>query len=433
MVDEAVRVTEYLDRLIAPQSAEDFVRDVWGRRPLLVPGHTAKWRELFDNDLGVETFEALADLYLKQGQSLIAFLPLDSNQLSHHDFNPQKVSVTSKEDMVRLYAIGSTIVTPYCERYLPKLARVVTRIKADLSFVGDVKCSIWWSRSGSGSGLLPHFDPRINIFKIQVLGTRHWRLASTPQPNIERYAGGGIRPDGVVVLKSLDGTQVIERDPVAMDMELDLSAGDLLYMPSGAWHTTVGSSDDESISVNLSFQDDTFKDFFYKGVIDGLGAPDFAVDVPIAYKTPDGKLPEDVRDRLRAGLRQFADYLTGFSDSDLESLWNRSIAEQRIPQAGLTAQKTIRRPRPDDSFLTAPGAVMRYWIDGDRVTLVSGTQSVFLDKKFRPVCEQLVRVPSVTAKELMVWSGQPWVDVVVLLEELLVKRLLYAKDPWVRL
>ncbi|MFF4417411.1 JmjC domain-containing protein [Streptosporangium sp. NPDC001559] len=111
----------------------------------------------------------------------------------------------------------------------PPLKRVCQSLAAELT-VG-VHGNVYLTPAGA-QGLQPHHDTH-DVFVLQLYGTKHWRLYEPQtrlplQSQLYRHTG---------------------EDPEVVTRELDLSPGDLMYLPRGTVHAATAN---EAASLHLT-------------------------------------------------------------------------------------------------------------------------------------------------------------------------------------
>lgn len=96
----------------------------------------------------------------------------------------------------------------------------------------------WIGPAGAATGL--HFDHLDNV-AVQVIGTKRWRLA---RPGVVQQLGAvSSKYDAWAVLARADVHTLAERQGSTRGFfEVELHAGDVLYVPAGWWHEVVNVS-----------------------------------------------------------------------------------------------------------------------------------------------------------------------------------------------
>jgi ribosomal protein L16 Arg81 hydroxylase len=214
-----------LQWLLDPLPIDDFLADIWRVRHHHVqrrdPNYYAK---LFDS--------AAIEQYIEFARPE----PLDIRLVSGGRDKPAGTfcSADGRVDFVRLrqaFADGHTIILNSLERYVATFATLAKQIEAELNY--DALANAYISPPNA-QGFLPHFDDH-DALVLQLEGAKTWQI----------YEALGDVPARELPLRkrSVEG-QLPE--PV----RVELSAGDLLYVPRGRVHAAT-TSNHSSFHVTL--------------------------------------------------------------------------------------------------------------------------------------------------------------------------------------
>ncbi|GAA1888479.1 cupin domain-containing protein [Streptantibioticus ferralitis] len=211
-----------LSRLIDPIDVHTFRREHWERQPLFVkrsdPGYFADLLTLADVD----------EVLWLSGTDLRNIRVVIDGKETPVDELKSTARQNALEALYEHYRNGSTVVlNSLGDRWAP-LRRLGSVLGAELS--ARIQCNIYVTPAGN-RGFVPHYDTH-DVFIAQVHGTKHWRLAGQP------YA---LPLHG----RPYDKSQP-EPEP---EQEIDLSAGDLLYLPRGTVHSAASN---ETTSVHIT-------------------------------------------------------------------------------------------------------------------------------------------------------------------------------------
>ena len=133
-----------------------------------------------------------------------------------------------------LFAKGTGIRFIDVDRYLPRVAGFAAELSAALA--NHVGANIYLTPA-NGEGLAPHYDSH-DVFVVQCVGTKRWRLYA------DRYANAE-RPTETTY--TFDPKRHL---PGQVDREFDMTPGDILYLPRGIMHEAAPPSGD---SLHVTF------------------------------------------------------------------------------------------------------------------------------------------------------------------------------------
>jgi ribosomal protein L16 Arg81 hydroxylase len=214
------------ERLLHPVGEDTFLREYWEQKPLVIE------RGKPDYYSGV--------LSMAEIDSIVGFRQLKYSQLKiarAEAAQPDKifyVDSDSTSDTNRLfhsYAQGDTIALNFAQCYWEPAARLCSALEEFFHFPAGANVYVTPRNS---QGFPPHFDSH-DVFVIQVEGAKNWRI----YPTREELPCG------------MEDSKPIARELLGEPLwELRLSAGDLLYIPSGYVHEA-RTTDASSIHVTV--------------------------------------------------------------------------------------------------------------------------------------------------------------------------------------
>lgn len=135
--------------------------------------------------------------------------------------------VVSPSRLRRLIENGCTAILANCEEWVPRCAEVALELKA--RFESEIEAHVF-ATGPLAQGLTAHSDGEDNLL-IQLSGSKTWRLWGTEQTTGRYFA---------------DETEL--GLPTA---EIELSVGDILYIPVGWVHSGIASSQG---SIHITYQ-----------------------------------------------------------------------------------------------------------------------------------------------------------------------------------
>lgn len=200
--------------VIAPTTIDEFFSEYWGKRPLYVPGRRDRFEGLFSKAI-------LEELLPRCRQIKAGF----------RDENGWYTDLLVHADQVKRLAEAKMTV---CAGVLPPDPRMTPFIEAyrrAVSFAGEVHFNAYMSPDNSGFSL--HLDDH-PVLILQIEGSKHWWV--WPEVGVENPPRGFSFPPNRDVLRVPWGTY--ERPAAERFLEYTLQAGDVLYVPAGAWHHT---------------------------------------------------------------------------------------------------------------------------------------------------------------------------------------------------
>jgi ribosomal protein L16 Arg81 hydroxylase len=251
-------------------------------------------------------------------------------------------------DVVKLYQLhsdGATIVLNQFHRAHTSLADMCAAL--ELEFSAPFQTNIYLTPPRA-KGFKAHFDTH-DVFILQLHGAKRWRLYGTP----------------IVLPLTGHGSEALQDDPGPPSMEINLNAGDTLYIPRGLVHDAP-SLDDTSLHATVGILSYTWTDVILEALANAvLTDPAFRRALPHELIQPGFD---------RAGAREtFRDLLTRLSaiadlNAPLDALINEFINTRRPRLYGQMAQVkalhglviesvVARRPNLAYALIEEPGAV----------------------------------------------------------------------------
>ena len=202
-------------------SAGEFLESVWHKKPLLIRAAFPK------TALQVQPADVLALATEAGVRSRWITMP-DQERNGSARTGPFDASEFSD-----LPAAGWTLLVHEADRRIASLRTLFERFRFIPNWrLDDVMVSL----APDGGGIGPHVD-RYDVFLLQGLGRRRWRIREAPLTGNEHPTpGAGIRV--------LDG--------IEFDREFELSPGDMLYLPPGVPHDGIALG--QSITYSIGFR-----------------------------------------------------------------------------------------------------------------------------------------------------------------------------------
>jgi ribosomal protein L16 Arg81 hydroxylase len=151
-------------------------------------------------------------------------------------------------DVIKLYQLhdkGATIVLNQFHRSHVPLTELCAAL--ELEFSAPFQTNIYLTPPHA-KGFKPHFDTH-DVFILQLHGSKHWRLYGTP----------------IVLPLSGQGNEALQGNPGVPSLEIDLHAGDTLYIPRGLVHDAP-SLDETSLHATVGVLSYTWTDLLLEAL-----------------------------------------------------------------------------------------------------------------------------------------------------------------------
>jgi ribosomal protein L16 Arg81 hydroxylase len=380
-----------LASLVAPLSVSDFVKRHWERRALYAPGDGARFAGLFDRARLLSAAEAPSGPHADDPRRLKA---------GFRDARGEHAELAIHAAQVEpLVAAGMTVQIEWLHESDEGVAAFADEMRASLAVPVELDVAAFLSPPGSGYGL--HFDTT-SMFILQLAGTKRWHYARTP--SVERPLTNVI-PDAAARAAGIHGYN--ETDLVAQD----LSPGDVLYLPAGAWHHVKATT--ESLHVCLTLRPVNVLDLARGALLDDLLSDVDGRALPLRpgplRTDPDGRTRAEAffaarLERLRAAVARL-------TPAGLYDAWIARHAEEAPPpierDTVLTREVDLAWRRAKDD-------------DGEAVLVVTRGDEVLatLSAHAEPFVRALAKSTRFRAGDAAAWEPSiPWDDVAMLLGE----------------
>ena len=206
--------------LLRPISVETFLTEIWAKTHHHVARDCAGY---FENLLpGPSLTEDLVAAFCQESSALRLMRETDKKGADSYRLDDGSLDLVGIRDD---FADGYTIVLDGVERYIRAIAALSQSIEVELNFPVQVNAYITPPRS---QGLVPHYDDH-DVLILQVQGSKTWHI----------YEGADIPPREIQ--REKDKAVAIEDLPSPIDLQLE--AGDVLYLPRGKVHEAETNSE----------------------------------------------------------------------------------------------------------------------------------------------------------------------------------------------
>lgn len=274
-----------LPRLIAPISEDIFRNHYWEQKPLVVKRQDPQY---YSDLFSLQSLDELLSRFSALSPGIL--LVKDGLDLPLSRIVPEGMDKLSIECILNEYCTGATLVFPQIQESCPELKSLCFSLSTDCSARFQVNGYLTPKRA---QGLGVHYDTH-DVFVLQIAGAKHWSICDSP-------------------VRLPLATQPFVRDsdnyPEAVD-EVDLLAGDLLYLPRGVVHKAV-SGDEMSLHLTIGIMPIAWADLVLSLVHSAIEQdPTYRESLPLGFARRDAQqfeIQTDLR-RLMRKLSKEADY-----------------------------------------------------------------------------------------------------------------------------
>ena len=276
-----VRRFPELARLLEPVPVADFFAGHWEREPLLVHRDDPEYyADLLTLD-GIDEVLSRSGPGLHDIRVVVNGKETPVSELTRG--RGRNGTTNSLETLYARYRTGSTVVVNTLQDRWPPLDRLAAALGAELD--ARLQMNIYLTPAGN-QGFAPHYDTH-DVFVMQVYGTKVWRLAGAPYPLPLQN-------------KPHDKSQPAP-EPL---QEIELRAGDLLYLPRGTIHSAI-ANETASLHVTIGIHPVLWSQVIEDAVTRVFAEdPRFRTALPIGYTADDA-----VREQAATRLAELADIL----------------------------------------------------------------------------------------------------------------------------
>jgi len=365
-----------LDQFISPFVAQQFLREIYGKRPMYIPGEPDRFADLLPWDV-------VNDILFQQQPDDRRFkVAKDGKAIRLENFVKTNPPLQNRGkvgghrslnifNLIRALREGATLIIDRVDQMHAPIAALCRTLERELCDIVDAGVYAAWHQS---RGLETHWDD-CDVFVVQVSGRKSWRIF-----------GPG------------------RRFPITKDRELpltppedphwagELSSGDLLYIPRGWWHDAVALGE-PTLHLTLGVRREIGLDFV-NYLLTRLGGYEVArADLPRFAS------PEEQKQYISTLREAIAALL---SEDSLSNYFRRVDAS--VPgRMRLSLPWSIMPNRP------IPKSVWVHWLPVRHAPLTETADTVVLEalgakftfkKAARPIIQCLVESSPVSVEEL---------------------------------
>jgi ribosomal protein L16 Arg81 hydroxylase len=247
-------------QLIQPLTTQEFFSSYWEKKHLVLSRQSPDtYRELLSLD---DIDRALTEMNSRHPDITLA----TGEKLPSVGEYTTADGIIDPVAAIKLFSQGTTIVLSNMQRKLPKLSALCRSLAAESSIPFQTNLYLTPPRS---QGFRLHYDTH-DVFILQVLGSKNWRIYDSPVELPPR--GRGYSP--------------AKPKPGALSDKFLLQQGDLLYMPRGLYHEAI-SDESTSLHITLGANSITWSDFLFEAVAAAcLKDVSFRRSLPIGFANP---------------------------------------------------------------------------------------------------------------------------------------------------
>ena len=268
------------------------------------------------------------------------------------------------EALAAQYAEGATLVLNAVHRMHPPVARFCRALAAELGH--PTQCNAYLTPGGQHQGFDYHHDTH-DVFVLQVSGRKRWIVHAPVLPlplSSQAQAGAYLVPDGAEPL-----------------LDVELEAGDALYLPRGYVHAAL-TTDVDSVHLTVGVLSTTW----YDVLADVLELA--AEDVRFRDALPVRPAGADV-----AGfLQQAVGWLQAVPVEQVEAVLQRRLARAAPaePVTLLATAAAVRDLSPATALRPRAGLPVSLRVEGSSVVLTAPGKTVTLPAFTEPALRRLL-------------------------------------------
>jgi ribosomal protein L16 Arg81 hydroxylase len=322
-------ITATFADLLAPIEPKSFLEQSWEKEPLHIERPAGAYKSLLTNN-DVEAVIASGGLrypaiQLAKGGG---FYPPEAFTRSLRSGGDVFTGIPVLDRIRDEYQAGATISLPGFHRAWKPLGLLAVAIEEE--FDHPVHTNVYIT-PGNAAGFSPHYDTH-EVFVLQIAGRKHWRIEQPPLHLPHRS-------------QPFNPQTYVKSGPV---LEVDLSPGDLLYLPRGFVHSTA-TSDSFSVHVTLGITVYTWVELLAAWAELSRHVPSLRRALPPGFAARDD-LRQSLGDRLRrviTELQQVTDHDTLLDSFAQRIRFARPQAQQRFSvDTQVFDESKNRRDRP---------------------------------------------------------------------------------------
>jgi ribosomal protein L16 Arg81 hydroxylase len=272
------------------------------------------------------------------------------------------------------YQAGATISLPGFHRAWEPLGTLAAAVEAEFDHPAHTNVYI---TPGNAIGFSPHYDTH-EVFVLQIAGSKRWRIHEPPLPLPHRS-------------QPFDPRSYVPSVPL---LEVDLTSGDLLYLPRGFVHTTA-TSDSFSVHITLGITVYTWVELLADWIQSSKNNPSFRRALPpgFAEREDINQSLKDQLPRIITELQRATDYgglVDGFSQ--------RVRSARAGMKADFCTDVVVIGPRTELKTLDPDCYVVAQ--ERGKIVLKFQSKTLVLEKNAQPILNEICRRTTFSPVEL---------------------------------
>lgn len=360
------RILTFAD-LLAPVQPETFFEQHWEKQPLHIRRSAGSFYENLLTNRDVEA--AISSGGLRYPAIQLAkdggFFPGEAFTRNIRSGDDIFTGVPNLDRIRAEYQSGTTISLPAFQRAWPPLGALAAAIEEE--FDHPVHTNVYIT-PGNATGFSPHYDTH-EVFVLQIAGGKRWQIHRPPLSLPHRS-------------QPFDPRSYVGSAPL---LEVDLSPGDLLYLPRGFVHTTA-TSDSFSLHVTLGITVYTWVELLSEWVQASKNSVGLRRALPPGFARR-----ADVKQLLGDQLRRIITELQAMTDYDALLDWfsHRVRSAQTGMRADFRTDVMVIGPRTElrtldrDSYAVAE--------ESGRLVLKFHGKAFVMERSAQPLLEEICR------------------------------------------
>ncbi|WP_417223366.1 JmjC domain-containing protein [Amphritea sp.] len=359
-------------------SIEEFLRDYWQKKPLLVRNAFPD----FDAPVGADE---LAGLSLEDDvESRLVIQSPDNNdwEIKHGPFDDETFAALPESHW--------TLLVQAVDHWVPEASEIVEQFRFIPNWRYD---DLMVSFASQGGGVGPHYD-NYDVFLIQTQGQRRWEVGGFFDQNSAR------RPNTPVMIMT-------DWDP---EYNWVLEPGDMLYIPPQVGHNGIGESDD-CMTYSVGFRAPSHAEImrnFTDFIGETLTSESRYTDPDLSLQDNPGEIRPEALDKIRT---IFTDYLQ--DDARLGEWLGKFVTDPKYPELDQSPEQpaTIDEIRDalqtgDLCFIRNEGSRFSYSvINDDQVQLYADGNCFKVSGTCCTLANSLCQTPAIVINQGE-WSDQ---------------------------
>jgi ribosomal protein L16 Arg81 hydroxylase len=346
--------TMTFNSLLHPLGPDEFVRDYWEKRTLILArGDRSYYGDLFSR-ADVDSLIFFGGTRFPDAEVQRTDSPRVMRGVPSDGRNPTGNVPLTLQDIESMYCEGKTVLVHAVQTRIGPVAQMCRSLEGSLNH--PVNANMYFTPPGA-QGFQAHFDDH-DVFILQIDGSKNWKIYEAVRE---------------LPLKSED-PQISEDQMPPCTEQVCLQPGDLLYLPRGFVHEAFTS---ESASLHLTIGVEVLRwaDLLTRAVTH-FSRHEVALRRSLPVGWADGRTEDS---ELRSQLRELLQLLGEKADPDepLADFRHEFISNLQPLPTGLFGQNTSLTPvQTGDLVQKRPGTICRVLEEGNSVSILFPSSKV---------------------------------------------------------